>query len=229
MNKIILDNWLSKLINKPTYSLQKFNLSLTQKELPKGKVLIWSKIPVDDIERLICLLRLGFYVVDTNIQFSLSKKLSLKNNLNIRFAQSSDKTQVKAIAKNAFHHSRFYKDINITNKIACKIKEEWVSNFFLGKRGEWMVVIEENNKIKGFLQLINKNKNTIVIDLIAIDKKSRGKGLAKEMISYAFKNCLKKNGTIEPGTQIANTPSIKLYSKLGFNMNSASYVLHKHR
>ena len=92
MNKIILDNWLSKLINKPTYSLQKFNLSLTQKELPKGKVLIWSKIPVDDIERLICLPRLGFYVVDTNIQFSLSKKLSLKNNLNIRFAQSSDKT-----------------------------------------------------------------------------------------------------------------------------------------
>ena len=104
-----------------------------------------------------------------------------------------------------------------------------MSNFFLGKRGEWMVVIEENNKIKGFLQLIYKNKNTIVIDLIAIDKKSRGKGLAKEMISYAFKNCLKKNGTIEVGTQIANTPSIKLYSKLGFNMNYASYVLHKHR
>ena len=71
--------------------------------------------------------------------------------------------------------------------------------------------------------------STIVIDLIAIDEKNRGKGLAKEMISYAHVNCLTKGGIIEVGTQITNTSSIKLYSKLGFHMNSASYVLHMHK
>ena len=102
-------------------------------------------------------------------------------------------------------------------------------NFFLGKRGKWMIVVEENSKITGFLQLIYKNQNTIVIDLIAIDQKHRGKGLAKEMISYAYTHCLKRNGTIEVGTQIANKPSINLYSKLSFRMNSVSYVLHMHK
>ena len=136
---------------------------------------------------------------------------------------------MRAIAKNAFEYNRFYADPNISNNIACKIKEEWVGNFFLGERGKWMIVVEENSKIIGFVQLISKNQNTIIIDLIAIDKKSRGKGLAKEMISYAYENCLNKDGIIEVGTQIANTPSIKLYSKLSFHMNSASYVLHMHK
>ena len=228
MIKIITDDWLSKIINKPAYALQEFNTNLTQKDLPEGQIFIWSKISVEDIEKLVCLQNLGFYVVDTNIQFSLSKELFLKNNFNIRFAKPSDEMEIKLIAKNAFKHSRFYRDPYISNQVACKIKEEWVGNFFLGNRGKWMIVIEEDSHIKGFLQLVYKHKDIIVIDLIAIDEKNRGKGLAKNMISFAYTNCLKKRGTIEAGTQIANTSSIKFYSKIGFNMNSASYVLHKH-
>ena len=228
MNKIILDEWLSTMVSKPAYLLQLNHANLKQKDLPKGKIFIWSKISVADIKRLICLQKLGFYIVDTNTKFSLSKKIRFVNNSKLRFAKSSDEFEVRALAKNAFKFSRFYKDPNISTKVACKIKEEWAGNFFLGKRGKWMVVVEENSKIIGFLQLLEKNKNTIVIDLIAIDEKRKGRGLAKEMISYAYENCLKKNGIVEVGTQIANISSIKLYSKLGFNMNSASYVLHKH-
>ena len=135
---------------------------------------------------------------------------------------------MRSIAKNAFKHSRFYKDPNIPNDLASQIKEEWVGNFFSGKRGKWMVVIEENSKILGFLQLIEKNQNTLLIDLIAIEENNRGKGFAKELIYFAYKNCLKNNGFIEVGTQITNSPSIELYLKMGFNINSASYVLHFH-
>ena len=130
MNKIISDDWLSKIISKPTYWLQDFNINLSQKDLPEGTLFIWSKISVDDIERLICLQRLGFYIIDTNIQFSLSKKISHLNNPNLRFAKSSDETKVRAIAKSAFDYSRFYRDPKISNQIASKIKEEWVGNFF---------------------------------------------------------------------------------------------------
>lgn len=229
MNTITSDKWLSNIVGKPVYELKTFQTILNHKDLPPGELFIWSKIPVDDIERLICLQRLGFYIVDTNIQFSSSEKISCKDNTNLRFAKANDELEVRAIAKNAFEYNRFYADPNISNNIACKIKEEWVGNFFLGERGKWMIVVEENSKIIGFVQLISKNQNTIIIDLIAIDKKSRGKGLAKEMISYAYENCLNKDGIIEVGTQIANTPSIKLYSKLSFHMNSASYVLHMHK
>ena len=55
-----------------------------------------------------------------------------------------------------------------------------------------MVVIEQNSKLVGFLQLIDKNHDTIIIELIAVDEKNRGSGFAIEMITYAFSNCLKK-------------------------------------
>ena len=229
MNKITSDEWLSSIVGKPVYELKAFETNLKPNDFPTGQLFIWSKIPTDNIDKLICLQRLGFYIVDTNVQFSLSNKISHKNKSNLRFANSSDEADLRALARNAFKYNRFIRDPNISSEIASKIKEEWVGNFFLGKRGKWMIVIEDNSKIIGFLQLISKNQNTIVIDLIAIDEKSRGKGLAKEMISYAYENCLKKDGTIEVGTQIANTPSIKLYSKLSFHMNSASYVLHMHK
>ncbi len=229
MNKITSDEWLSSIVGKPVYELKAFETNLKPNDFPTGQLFIWSKIPTDNIDKLICLQRLGFYIVDTNVQFSLSKKISHKNKSNLRFANSSDEADLRALARNAFKYNRFIRDPNISSEIASKIKEEWVGNFFLGKRGKWMIVIEDNSKIIGFLQLISKNQNTIVIDLIAIDEKSRGKGLAMEMISFAYENCLKKDGTIEVGTQIANTPSIKLYSKLSFHMNSASYVLHMHK
>ena len=229
MNKISSDKWLSTIIGKPTYLLKKFNSKLKKKDLPKGRTFIWSKISVNDLEKLICLQRLGFYIVDTNIQLSLSKKITLPKNLNLRFAKPKDESGVRSIAKKAFTYSRFYKDPNISKKSAFKIKEEWAGNFFSGKRGKWMVVIEDKSKILGFLQLIKKNINTIIIDLIAVDEKSRGKGLAKNMILYAYKHCLSKHCNIEVGTQITNIPSITLYTKLGFNINSAYYVLHMHK
>ena len=229
MNKIILDKWLSKIMNKPSYLLKKFDKSLKKKDLPKGRIFIWSKIPVHDIKKLIFLQKLGFYIVDTNVQLSFSNKKKSSNNSLLRFAEMTDEIGVRALAKKAFTQSRFYKDPKISNKIACKIKEEWARNFFLGKRGNWMVIAEKNSKLIGFLQLLKKNSKTVVIDLIAIDSKRRGKGLAKEMILYAYKNCLKKNGIIKVGTQIDNISSIKLYSKLNFNIYSASYVLHMHK
>ncbi len=228
MNKIISDDWLTGLINKPAYSLQNFDHSLKKKDLPEGNVFIWTKIPVDDVERLICLQKLGFYIVDTNIQYFLSRRIILNDYDNVRFARPDDSIQVRKIANDAFKYDRFHADPNIPNYIANKIKKEWAGNFFLGKRGNWMVVCEKNSKIIGFLQLISKNEKTILIDLIAIDEKSRGNGLAKKMISYAYEKCLLNNGSLEVGTQLANLPSIKLYSKIGFHMNLASYVLHKH-
>ena len=227
--KIFSDDWLSKQVGKPVYHLQDFLSSLEKKDLPENQMFIWSKIPVDDIKKLTCLQKLGFYLVDTNIQLSLSEKIILKHSSNVRFAQSSDESEVRALARNSFKHNRFNNDPNISKEIACKIKEDWAGNFFSGKRGKWMVVIEKNSKLAGFLQLIDKNHDTVVIDLIAVDEKNRGKGLAKEMISYAYANCLKNNGTMKVGTQIANIASIELYLKLGFHINVASYVLHMHQ
>lgn len=229
MKNIILDNWLSKIIGKQSYCLQLVEKNFKKQNLPKGKMFIWTKIPSGNIKKLVYFQKLGFYVVDSNIQLSLTKKMIEIKNTNVRFAEPGDEKGVRALARVAFKHNRFNSDPQISKKVACKIKEEWAGNYFSGKRGRWMVVVEYKKNIVGFLQLIRKNYKTIVIDLIAVDKRNRGKGLAKTMISYASINCLGSHGAIEVGTQIANTESLALYAKLGFGIISSSYVLHRHQ
>jgi RimJ/RimL family protein N-acetyltransferase len=228
LTKLILDKWLSELIGKQTYILHLTENRITKKILPTGKSFIWTKIPVDNITGLINLQKIGFYIVDTNIQLSMNKNINNTNDNKIRFAKPEDEQIIRLLARHAFSYNRFQVDPNISERIALKIKEEWVGNYFSGKRGKWMVVIEQNGKVVGFLLIIQKNQNNIIIDLIAVDKEKRGRGLAKAMISFAFLNCLGNIGVVEVGTQIANTVSLALYTKLGFNVTGAFYVLHRH-
>ena len=52
MKQIVLDSWLSKLIGKPTYFLQSNFDHLTEQDLPKDKIFIWTKISVNDLTKL---------------------------------------------------------------------------------------------------------------------------------------------------------------------------------
>ena len=54
-----------------------------------------------------------------------------------------------------------------------------------------MIVIEHKSRVVGFLQLLKENSKTIVIDLIAVRNKFRGNGFARNMIYFAYFNCLK--------------------------------------
>ena len=91
-----------------------------------------------------------------------------------------------------------------------------------------MIVIEHKSRVVGFLQLLKENSKTMVIDLIAVRSKFRGNGFAKNMIYFAYFNCLKNINKIKVGTQISNLGSIDFYTKLGFRIVGSSYVLHMH-
>ncbi len=229
MNFIFYDEWLSKIIGKQTFYLKNSLNIISKESFPKDEFFIWTKIPILETDKLITLQKLGFYIVDTNVQLSL--KHFIHNNINntVRFAEPEDEKYIRNIAKNSFGFSRFHLDHQISQNTACKIKEEWAGNYFAGKRGKWMIVAEYKSIIVGFLQLLEKNNNTIVIDLIAVKDEHRGKGLAKNMITFAYLNCLKNLAKIEVGTQISNTSSLNLYTKLGFRISSSSYVLHMHQ
>ena len=231
LKEIIFDDWLSQIIKKNVYFLKNSFSNFNENFFPNENFLIWTKIPVTDIKKLNYLQKIGFYIVDTNVKL-ISSYINIdkdEDHTNIRFAKPDDEKYVKDIAKNSFEHSRFHLDPEIPYNIACSIKELWAKNFFLGRRGKWMVIAESNSEIVGFLQLTNKDDSTLVIDLIAVDKKFRGKGYAKKMIYYAYKNCLNKTDKVEVGTQISNILSLDLYARLGFKITSSYYVLHLHK
>ena len=188
----------------------------------------YARVPTHHVRTSRLLEREGFHVVDTGITLE-TRRLPEGGGegSRARLARAEDRAAVEKIAASSFVYSRFHLDPDIPKPLADEIKTQWVGNYFLGQRGDYMVVAECAGQVTGFLQLLNASGSVLVIDLIAVEKDHRGQGLAEEMIRYAVTTCGNPT-TIRAGTQSANTMSLSLYEKLGFRIVSTSYVLHHH-
>jgi len=232
---IIHDTWLAKMLGRKTCKIvvddhfiehdgQKMIEGLQSEE-----VFLYSKVPVSSSAGSMFLQESGFRLIDTNVVFekSVSQERAFKGNVTVRFAEADDETQVAELAGRGFRFSRFHRDGNFSEEMANKIKAGWARNFFKGKRGEYMVVADSDDGIKGFLQLLREGTRTLVIDLVAVNEGSRHKGIASDMITFAEQKCV---GTkqIKVGTQLANVPSMRMYEKLGFREMERYHVFHYH-
>lgn len=232
------DTWLSDEIGKNVYHLKISNFAeiLFLNAWKKFRVehvnesyLIFSRIPTNSMNIIHCLEKANFKLIDTSTQFEFSnKKLSdieQNNVLEICYAENSYKQELENIAKDNFQYSRFHLDPLIDDDIANKIKQNWVKSYFFGKRGDKMLLALLNKRPVGFLQLIVKEKE-LIIDLICVDKKAQGRGVASSLIKFAGADM--KPATIKVGTQISNLASINLYQKLGFILAKSDYIFHYH-
>jgi len=156
----------------------------------------------------------------------LPESIGHRQQYEIRWAQDEDRNFVEDIAQKNFSHDRFHQDPNIDNSLADEVKRQWAGNFFSGKRGNAMIVATANNRPVAFLLLLLPQKHS-VIDLIAVSKNHRKKGLGLQMINYALQNFSGNNRWIV-GTQSTNIASIRLYERLGFQTMGSQYVLHMH-
>lgn len=233
---IICDKWLRSVFGYDVYrlvvndSIINGNGKETVEDIQRCKpVFIYSKTPVSALDQVFFLEDIGFKLVDTNVVFdkAVCTDHVFEGNCTVRFTEPSDEGQVVSLANKSFEFSRFHLDPFVSNDLANEIKRQWAGNFFVGDRGDRMVVATINGRVVGFLQLLfDKNRN-LVIDLIAVDPNARKKGVATDMIKYAESNCSDRKRIIV-GTQIANTASMKLYEKCGFTIAKASYNFHYH-
>lgn len=234
---IVCDEWLAGILSCPVYRLvcpeNSKMLDLFKEEIAKvlrmSPVFAFAKLPTKMLEHVHLLEQSGFRLVDTNIQLNkpVQSDRGYSGNCTVRFALPDDNEKVAKLGGSSFKYSRFHLDPLFSKEIADKIKEEWVINYFTGKRGNAMVVAEIRGDLVGFLQLIYSGDDTLIIDLIAVDKQQRRKGIAGDMIAFAEENCKKRNSVVV-GTQLANLPSLRLYEGLGFSICAADYVLHYH-
>lgn len=215
------DPWLSGILGKPAYHLSGGDFAR-----PDGAAFVDTKVVVDDTATLLRLQAVGFAVMDTNIQLIRLAGPMPQDAARVRAAAAADEAAVRVLAAEAFVFDRFHRDPAIGHDAASRLKAEWAGNYFAGKRGDRMIVAEDDAGIAGFLQLLRSQDGGTVIDLVAVAERSRGKGLGRAMIALAAN--APDTGAMKVGTQIANPRSIALYQTLGFHMTSASYVLHLH-
>jgi ribosomal protein S18 acetylase RimI-like enzyme len=215
------DPWLSQILGKPAYHLS--GAAFTP---PDGRAFIDAKVAVDDTAALLHLQVQGFAVMDANVQLLRPAGAMPAGAARVRPAAPADEPAVRAVAADAFVYDRFHRDPGIGHDAAARLKTEWASNYFSGKRGDRMIVTEDESGVCGFLQLLRGTDGGTIIDLIAVAGHSRGRGAARSMIAMAANTA--DTGALRVGTQLANLPSLGLYETLGFRMASAAYVLHLH-
>jgi len=210
------DEWLSTYFLGGAYRVEKPYGNLV---FPSG--FFYTKVLTENIQAVGELINDGFKLVEILVIFKQQVNISCIEDkiLNIGWAQSEDRENVIEIARNAFGYSRFSRDDRISPEIASAIKADWVANFFNGKRGTKMIVARQDNKVVGFILLINN-----IIDLIAVDSRASRQGIATKMISFANKEV----GLLTAGTQIINQPSMAMYQKLNFCVTHSQLTLHKH-
>lgn len=223
------DAWLSDHIGRPAYTLVGDLAQATHSHLPRKRCFICAKTPVEDLASARRLNDLGFNKIEKLVTLERAPSPMAHATGSARFAREQDVDDVTALAGRAFQLDRFRSDSELGPAIASRLKQEWAANFFSGKRGDWMVVTENQDRVIGFLLLFRDTNGLIVIDLIACADEHRGKGLARDMIRFAAKQCAGDRLGFKVGTQQTNTPALKLYESLGFHRTLEKYTFHKHQ
>ena len=198
-------------------------------ELNTPPVFAYIKVPAEEPQHLGPLLRWGFTLVDTSLQFerAVTGSRRPRGEMNLRSAEASDEQEIAALARRSFGFSRFHADAQIPDTVAHEIKAQWTRSYFHGRRGDAMVVAVENGRIVGFLLALMTADGVMVVDLVAVDEAMRGRNVAGDMTWFA-QSQFPEAGCLRVGTQLANLPAIRCYERLGFQLVRSQYVLHYH-
>ncbi|MBV9523807.1 MAG: GNAT family N-acetyltransferase [Alphaproteobacteria bacterium] len=235
MTPLLRDEFLTELLGRPS-----FRVALPEEgpdeaclaaigAAMREPVFLFARVPTKAVATLRRLESLGFAIVDTGVTLERpAGPVPARAATGLRFARAEDRTAVMALAGASFAYSRLHLDPAVPRMVADRSRAEWAGNFFRGRRGDRMAVIEIEGGIAGFVQLLGPHDGVLTIDLIAIAADFRGRGLAATLIAFAADEVAGVR-RLRVGTQIANLPSLRLYEKLGFRMVAADYVLHCHR
>jgi GNAT superfamily N-acetyltransferase len=220
------DAWLAEVMRRQVFRVQgSGEVSAVADHITgQASAFYFSKVAVDRIADVQALGSLGFTVVDTNVTFELTRELPVPS-LDVGEIRPGEENAVLAIAGSAFRYSRFHLDPQIDLDLAHLVKREWIANYVKRLRGEPLLVVRDADRPIGFLAPIMAH-DTAVIDLVAVATDSHGKGAGSALVA-AFANRYRGMPRIV-GTQVANVPSIRLYTKLGFALAKSAYVLHLH-
>ena len=171
----------------------------------------------------------GFRKIETTVTFSMSvKNISYQKKSLPTEAKLEDAKALKKLAKNLFVADRWHADPNIDDRVARRLKECWIENYFLGARGDICIVKKSNTAIAGFL-LVIKNSSSFKIDLIGVDSHFQGLGIGRQLINELSTYIGDKSLKLDVTTQLKNSQALSFYNSLGFEAQSYLETWHFHK
>jgi len=196
-----------------------------------GPLMVEAKVSTEHPALVANLTKLGFWLIDTNVQLDVPAAALLNVPLpngsrswRIRDAKPDDRSALAHLVARNMVTSRYHLDPRIEPARATAFKQVWLSNFFQGRRGDGLLVADADTGVQGFLLVLEKGDQG-VIDLIAVDPALRGTGVVRGLIR-AWLQRAPQITRVVVGTQVSNVASLRAYGKLGFRICATSYLLH---
>jgi len=225
MSRFDEDIFLSDIFRKKCYQCVEINDVCA---LPDDCDFAYVKKVPDQLSALLA--SSGFTKIETTVDLSkeVNEIRTRKKETTTRLASTQDSEALKKLAKNLFVHDRWHKDPNIDNKVAQRIKERWIENYFSGNRGDFCIIQKYDDVIKGFLLLIKKSSG-FKIDLIGVDPQFQGLGIGRQLIHEISHHTQEVSFELQVNTQVSNLQALNFYRSIAFKTQSQSETWHFHR
>jgi GNAT superfamily N-acetyltransferase len=149
----------------------------------------------------------------------------------VREADPRRDSGVADVAARSFRYSRFHLDPQVPDRVADRIKRDWVDSYLDGRRGEHLLVAVRDGEPAGFLAVLARDdggRRARVIDLIGVAPEAQGGGAGSALVRRFHTESASRCDTVEVGTQLANPPAMAFYERLGYRVLRAAYDLHLH-
>ncbi|MCS7250088.1 MAG: GNAT family N-acetyltransferase [candidate division WOR-3 bacterium] len=178
------------------------------------------------------LLKLGFKEMVKYVTYHIRLPIKFSNSLRekIEVAKKEDLVELEKISAHSFFNTRFYKDKNFKRKLIEKFYKEWIRNSFNNKKEHQIFVYKINNKVIGFIncRILKLSKRKIgIIDLIAVEKKYRGKGIGKNLVKKGLEYFQRKRvKEVYVETEKENLSALRLYKSLGMRIVGKRNTFH---
>jgi dTDP-4-amino-4,6-dideoxy-D-galactose acyltransferase len=177
----------------------------------------------------------GFHFMDARLtlefcrpaNFDANNLMELPNH-RIRNAQMQDLPELKAIARDSHHNTRFYADPNFSLEDCNRLYEVWIENSLKGYAQQVFIVENRISKtVEGYITCHLKDGKG-EIGLTAVHLPARGQqigySLVQKSLSWFYENAAE---TIEVVTQGGSRSAVNLYQKAGFLTSDLKLWFHK--
>lgn len=121
--------------------------------------------------------------------------------------------------------SRYNVDPHISSDDFKRFYRKWIDNSVNRSFADYVYVAEDHDEIIGFVAARVVDKY-LSVSLIATDTSRRGKGVGTALMHAVIRKAIEKGLNVEVTTQKDNKVACYFYEKLGFSLQSETYVYH---
>ena len=183
-----------------------------------------TTLPGEDYLQLRVLENTGFRLVDVGLVFGRTLgRASLvveaaPAELPVRAALEGDLGRLMELAGALFRQSRFYRDPLHSAEAADELHRQWIRNCLVGDRADVILVATDDADVPiAFVTCkVGPDRERGSIDLVAVDPRFRGKGVATAVLAAALRWFAARTGEVHVKTQAINYSAARLYERAGF-------------